>query len=103
MKRTIALLSMAIMLFAGCSTVDMPASTNSTQQVAKPEAYSVLEDNGYTEINLTGNAFLGCSSKEDSLFNSYHFVAKNPFNKTVKGTVCCSFWGLKDCTVRFSH
>lgn len=62
-------------------------------------AYLTLEENGYTEIELTGMPLFTCDSKSDSLLNSSGFEAKNHLGKQVSGSVCCGW--LKGCTIRF--
>ncbi len=60
------------------------------------KAQSTLEDQGYTDIHMTGYAFFACSS--DDTFHD-GFTAKSPSGKTVEGVVCGGL--LKGSTIRF--
>ncbi len=55
----------------------------------------VLDQSGYTDIQITGYAWAECSDSD-----TYHtaFRAKGPSGKPVTGAVCCGT--LKSCTVR---
>lgn len=57
-------------------------------------ARSALEDDGYTDIELTGYSFFGCG--DDDTFHD-GFRARRG-DRVVEGVVCCGW--LKDCTVR---
>lgn len=80
MKRYILFLALA---FTSC--------TNPTK------ATQTLEDNGFSDIVITGHNFFMCG-KDD--FSATGFEAKNVNNKKIKGTVCCGIL-LKGCTIRF--
>lgn len=60
------------------------------------EATKVLQDNGYTDIRISGYSYIGCSEKDPI---STGFIAKGPTGRDVKGVVC-SGW-LKGSTIRF--
>jgi hypothetical protein len=59
-------------------------------------ARRVLEDNGYTDIKITGYRFMMCG-KDDSF--STGFEATSPAKKRVTGAVC-EGW-TKGATIRF--
>ena len=59
-------------------------------------AKRILSENGYTEIETNGFAWLSCS-KDDTFKTS--FRAKSPSGQHVKGAVC-SGW-FKGGTIRF--
>ena len=59
------------------------------------KAQHTLQDQGYTEINLTGHQFFGCA--DDDSFNT-GFQAKNFVGNRVKGIICGGSW--KGMTVR---
>lgn len=56
----------------------------------------VLEDQGFTDIEITGYEPFACSKDDDFATG---FRAKSVTGKTVTGTVCSGF--LKGATVRF--
>lgn len=60
-----------------------------------PTATKALEGAGYSEVNITGYKFFGCS--EDDTFHT-GFIAKGANGKQVTGVVC-SGW-LKGSTIR---
>lgn len=60
-------------------------------------ATKVLENNGYTDIQMTGYSWFGCS--EDDFFHT-GFKAHSPANKTVEGAVCSGMF-FKNSTIRF--
>ena len=61
-------------------------------------AKKVLEQNGYSNVEITGYNFMACS-KED--FYHTGFKAKNIASGVfVEGTVCEGFW-FKNSTIRF--
>ncbi len=60
-----------------------------------PTATKALESAGYTEVNVTGFKFFGCS--EDDTFHT-GFIAKGVNGKQVTGVVCSGF--LKGSTIR---
>ena len=60
------------------------------------ETYSVLSQQGYTDIQITGYNPFACS--EDDLFRT-SFTAKNNNGKTIKGVACGGL--LKGTTIRF--
>lgn len=74
-------LVLALMLAAGCT--------------APESATTALTGAGYTNIQLTGYRFFGCS--EDDLFKT-GFTAKGPTGQTVKGVVCGGIF--KGSTIR---
>ena len=59
-------------------------------------AARVLEEAGYTDVQITGYAWLGGCSDDDD----YHtgFSAKGPTGKRTTGVVCCGV--VKNCTIR---
>lgn len=80
-----ALILLATVFLVGCS--------GSSEKVL-----TVLQNDGFEYIELTGNAWLGCSD-DDFVFASYHFAAtKN--SKGMTGTVCCGLI-FKGCTIRY--
>jgi hypothetical protein len=72
------------------AVVLLSACTNTTK------AERVLNENGYTDIQMTGYSMFGCD-KNDSFSDG--FKAKSPSGKTVTGVVC-SGW-FKGSTIRF--
>lgn len=60
-----------------------------------PRSRRVLEESGFTEIQIGGYAWSECAKGDD-----YHteFSAKGPSGHAVTGAVCCGVW--KSCTVR---
>ncbi len=60
-------------------------------------AKTVLENNGYTDVKMTGYNIWACSKGD-----SYHsgFTAKSPAGKQVSGTVCAGLF-FKGSTIRF--
>lgn len=60
-------------------------------------ATRILADQGYTNIRMTGYAWLSCSNDD-----TYHsgFVATSPAGKDVRGTVCAGGF-FKNSTIRF--
>lgn len=62
---------------------------------ASDKSKRVLEQQGYTEIEITGYSPFSCS--EDDVFST-GFKAKGPTGIDVEGTVCCGW--IKNCTVR---
>lgn len=71
-------------LFAGCTNA--------------PNATKVLEENGFTNVRMTGYAWFACS-KDDT----YHtgFIATSPNGREVEGTVCEGLV-FKNSTIRFN-
>lgn len=61
----------------------------------EPRASRVLEEAGYTDIQITGYAWFGCSDGDDYRTG---FSAKGPTGKRTTGAVCCGV--VKDCTIR---
>lgn len=57
----------------------------------------VLENAGYTDIEIKGRAYFMCS--EDDTYATA-FQATAPNGRSVTGAVCCGFVG-KACTIRF--
>ncbi len=78
MKRTLALL---LLLATACTD--------------EPRAQRVLEESGYTDVQITGYAWTACSDHDDYKTG---FRAKGPTGKQVAGAVCCGV--MKNCTVR---
>lgn len=62
-------------------------------------ALRAVHSHGFTDVQLTGQALLGCS-EEDSALSSYTFVATNTERKPISGRVCCGLL-FRGCTVRF--
>ncbi len=60
------------------------------------ETTKILKQQGYTEIETTGYAWLSCS--QDDLFRT-KFTAISPAKKSVNGVMCCGFF--KACTIRY--
>lgn len=61
------------------------------------DATRVLEENGYTNVQITGYNWLSCS-KDDSVHTG--FTAKSPNGHQVIGTVCAGLL-FKNSTIRF--
>ena len=59
-------------------------------------AMNALTSQGFTEIQLGGYSFFGCS--QDDTFAT-KFIARNPQGIMVNGVVCSAF--LKGATIRF--
>ena len=57
---------------------------------------TILEEQGYTNVQITGYNYLACS--EDDMYR-YGFTATNSNGKNVKGVVCSA--PLKGYTIRF--
>lgn len=62
-----------------------------------PDATRILEENGYTDVQITGYNAFSCS-KDDTLHTG--FTAKSPNGRTVIGTVCAGLI-FKNSTIRF--
>lgn len=62
---------------------------------APDRTVEVLDDAGYTDVQIEGYAWFDCS--EDDVFQT-EFIAKNPNGKVVDGAVCCGWF--KNCTIR---
>lgn len=60
-------------------------------------ARNALENQGFTDIYITGYEPFSCS---DSDGTSTGFSAKNPKGKQVSGVVCCGRF-FKNCTIRW--
>lgn len=60
-------------------------------------ATRVLEDQGYTSVQMTGYNFMACS-KDDTFHTG--FTAKSPNGRQVSGTVCAGAF-FKNSTIRF--
>lgn len=60
-----------------------------------PRSMRVLEDAGYTDVQLTGYDAWACSDSDNY---STGFTAKGPTGRRVSGAVCCGF--TKNCTIR---
>lgn len=65
----------------------------------EPGARRILEDQGYTDVELTGFSWFSCS-EDDQIRTG--FYAKSQSGRVIRGTVCCGLI-LKDCTVRVSR
>lgn len=81
-KITLAIILGAI-LCAGCSD--------------PKTARRVLEQDGYTEVKITGWQFFGCDKHDDFTTG---FMAKNANGALVNGVVCSDLIG-KGATIRF--
>jgi hypothetical protein len=81
--KAIVLALIASVFLSGCFPMSDSAATHA------------LDNQGFTEINLEGMAFFGCS--EDDYFRK-KFTAKNVNGRSVSGVVCGGF--LKGATVR---
>lgn len=75
------LMIIAAIILSGCSASDT--------------ATKALEGAGYSEVNITGYKFFGCS--EDDTFHT-GFIAKGVNGKQVTGVVCSGL--LKGATIR---
>lgn len=61
-------------------------------------AERVLTDHGYTDIQIHGHSFWGCSDNDNF---TTKFTAKAPTTgRAVNGVVCSNWWG-KGATIRF--
>lgn len=56
----------------------------------------ILEEQGYSNVQITGVNFLACS--KDDIFR-YNFVANSPNGTNVRGVICSA--PLKGYTIRF--
>jgi hypothetical protein len=83
MKKLYKVISIVALMLMGCSD--------------PKEANRVLDNSGYTEIQIHGWSYWGCG--KDDAFTT-RFSAKNPNGKVVSGYVCSS-WFSKGSTVRF--
>jgi hypothetical protein len=81
MKITIPLLLICLLLSA-CSAPD--------------DAHRILDEQGYTNIQIGGYVFMMCSV--DDLFSTY-FTATNAIGRQVTGAVCSGL--AKGSTIRF--
>lgn len=79
-------------LFIMLAVICMPFLSSCTDAAASTRA---LTDEGYTEVEITGYDYFGCS-KDDTFHTG--FRAKNVKGVVVTGVVCCGI--LKSCTVR---
>lgn len=59
-------------------------------------ASRILEEEGYTDINITGADPLMCGERD---LKGTKFRAKNQAGNTVTGVVCCGAF-FKGCTIR---
>lgn len=62
----------------------------------EPTAYRVLQNDGFTEIQMTGYNIFACS--EDDFFHTGFIATKN--NHRIAGTVCSGLL-FKNATIRF--
>lgn len=85
MKRMILVLILVLLISSGCTDVD--------------RTRRVLEEQGYTDIEITGYRYFSCS-EDDSC--STGFVAKSQAGKRVSGVVCSGYFGpfSKAATIR---
>ena len=60
-------------------------------------AVRILQEQGYTDIQITGYKWFACS-KDDSTATG--FMAKSANGMKIEGTVC-SGWVFKNSTIRF--
>jgi hypothetical protein len=61
-------------------------------------AIDAIEAQGFRDVELGGAAMFSCGKNE----SSRKFVATNPADKRVEGTVCCGLTGVaKGCTLRW--
>lgn len=74
-------LVLTVLLGVGCTSED--------------RSLEVLQNEGYTEIVLTGYDYWSC---DEYTFRT-GFEAINPRGRHVQGTVCCSF--LTDCSIHW--
>lgn len=79
MKKLFILL---VFLLAGCTD--------------EPTALRVLQNDGFTQIKMTGYNFFACS--EDDFFHTGFEAVKN--NRRIAGTVCSGLL-FKNATIRF--
>lgn len=63
---------------------------------APNKATRALENQGFTDIEITGYSPFSCGEDD---WSSTGFRAKNAQDQIVEGTVCCGAW--KSCTVRW--
>jgi len=63
-----------------------------------PNHQKILKDNGYTNIELNGWVWFGCSNG-DYFLNNRKFTATNLAGNRIKGSLCCGVF--KNCTIRF--
>ncbi len=82
MKKLLIVIA-AVIGLSGCTDAD-----NATR---------ILDDNGYTNIQITGYNWFGCSEDD---FQHTGFTATGPTGKTISGTVCSGIF-FKNSTVRF--
>jgi len=78
-------------LMASVLALGLAACTNA------PDATRILEENGYTSVQITGYNWLSCS-KDDNVHTG--FIAKSPNGRQVTGTVCSGLL-FKNSTIRF--
>jgi hypothetical protein len=64
-------------------------------RVNDEKATRILQNSGYTDIQLEGYSYFGCSKDDDFTTT---FYARGPNGDPVTGAVCCGW--LKNCTVR---
>lgn len=74
---------LAVAALSGCTDAD--------------NAERILESNGYSNIQITGYNWFGCSEDD---FQHTGFNAVGPTGKPVTGTVCSGIF-FKNSTVRF--
>lgn len=96
MKKIAIVPLLLILLFCGIFLSACTVEENPTPSKSRSE--QILEEEGYTEISLSGYPIWGCSDSDDNFFENKEFTAKNMTGKTVSGYVCCGF--LKGCTIR---
>lgn len=65
----------------------------------KETEWKVLLDQGFTDIEITGYAWSGCSDSDSTCTG---FTATGPTGRWVSGQVGCGYTACgKSCTVRF--
>lgn len=63
-----------------------------------PDSIRVLEDQGYTNIQITGRGFVGCG--RDDAYN-VEFIAVSQIGRKVSGNVCSGLF-FKGYTIRLN-
>lgn len=91
--------ALTIKIFIGTILVGailLAAAASGSCQGSTDRQRKLLEDHGYSEIQMTGYAPLACGEGDIS---SSGFRAKSPSGTSVSGSVCCG--AFKGCTIRF--
>lgn len=66
-------------------------------------ARELLEDEGYTNISITGYSYFGCG-RGDTSHTAFSATSQKGHRRS--GVLCCggpSLFGSKGCTVRWDH